>query len=208
VEYSVNGGVWTDAPGPSSSLADGCDPSDATGDWEPLGCGARRSGNACGFPNSKPVFTGPAGGGTSCSDFTTQLDRQRLRPSVPSHRRSERERHDPIPVAIHLGFRRKLRRLYLDDVAVSNVRLPNACASNTCPGQPDGTSVRRRQRCSINDTCPERLVRRHADHRSCRDAKSPRPSRQDLFFWDALPNATRYDVVRGRWARCRLGRRR
>ena len=42
---------------------------------------------------------------------------------------------------------------YLDDVAVTNVRLPNACVPNTCPGQANGTGCDDGDACTINDAC-------------------------------------------------------
>jgi len=38
VEYSRNGGAWTDVPAPSNSTGAGCSASDSTTNWETLSC--------------------------------------------------------------------------------------------------------------------------------------------------------------------------
>jgi hypothetical protein len=197
VEYSVNNGVWTDAPGPSSSLAEGCDPADATGDWEPLNCVQRESGSACGFPNTKPVFTGPVGGGSSCSDFTTS-------PTVSEY---AHRCHHIVGLNVNDTIRFRWRftsdsagnyaGLYLDDVAVSNVKAPNACVSNTCPGQPDGASCDDGNPCSINDTCAGSTCTGTPITAPAETQNLRFQADKTSLFWDALTNATRYDVIRG-----------
>ena len=193
VEYSVNGGDWTDSPAPSSNPADGCDPSDDTTGWEPVTC---TQGNACGFPAAKSVFTGPFGGGSSCGDFATS-------PTVTAyahrcHRIAGLNANDAIrfrwrfssdSAAEYAGF-------YLDDVAVGNVRLPNACAPNTCPGQPDGTSCDDGNGCSINDACAGN---------ACAGTPITAAETQNLrvqsdktsYVWDTAQGASAYDVIRG-----------
>ena len=49
IEYSRNGGAWTDVPAPSNSAA-GCTASDVTTDWAPLECTGTPPINACGYP--------------------------------------------------------------------------------------------------------------------------------------------------------------
>jgi hypothetical protein len=142
VEYAVNGGAWTDAPAPSSSPGDGCDPTDATGDWEPLSCQPAPAVNACGYAVPKPVFTGPFGGGTSCSDFTTN-------PVVPTyahrcHRIAGLNAFDTIKFRWRFSSDSAVSDsgFYLDDVAVSNVILPNACVPNTCVDSAETQNIR------------------------------------------------------------------
>jgi len=154
VEYSVNGGAWSDVPAPSNSEASGCSPSDDITGWEPLSCaGSRPLGNACLFPDTKSVFSGPLAGGSSCDDFGTsgivtpyahrchQItglspdDTIRFRWQSSSDASSE-----------YAGF-------YLDDIAVTNIRLPNACAPDTCSGQANGTACTDGNACTTADTC-------------------------------------------------------
>jgi hypothetical protein len=71
VEYSVNGGPWQDVPAPSNNPGNGCAATDDVTGWEALGCTRNPPINACGYPASKLAFTGPLGGGTTCTDFTT-----------------------------------------------------------------------------------------------------------------------------------------
>src|SRR5207247_1147972 len=42
---------------------------------------------------------------------------------------------------------------YLDDVAVTSIRLPNTCTANACSGQADGTSCNDGNACTQTDTC-------------------------------------------------------
>ncbi len=197
VEYSVNGGAWTDIPAPSNSPGQGCDPADATSDWEPLTCQVRDTPNQCGFPDTKAVFTGPYGSGTSCGDFATSPI-----VSAYAHRCHQitglnpydaikfRWRFSSDSAADYSGF-------YLDDVSVGNVRLPNACVPDTCSGQPDGTPCNDGDNCSINDAC--------AGNRCAGTPTVDLSATQFLrvqankttYFWDATPNAQQYDVVRG-----------
>ncbi len=153
VEYSVNGGAWADVPAPSNSAADGCDPADATSDWQPLTCSQGSGGNACGFSTTKPVFTGPYGSGSSCSDFATSAT-----VSAYAHRCHSiaglspgdairfRWRFSSDSAATYAG-------LYLDDIAVTDVQLPNACAPNTCGSQADGSPCNGGVACTTGDAC-------------------------------------------------------
>ncbi len=197
VEYSVNGGAWIDVPAPSNSPADGCDPADDTTGWEPLTCSQGSGANTCGFPDTKNVFTGPYGAGSTCLDFATA-------PSVTSyaHRCHAITGLNP---GDSINFRWRASSdggvdyagFYLDDVAVTNVRLPNVCVPNICPGQPDGAACDDGNNCSINDACASgtcagtpifvpgetQNVRVQADKQS--------------YIWDPMPNSPQYDVIRG-----------
>jgi hypothetical protein len=196
VEYSVNGGAWNDVPAPSNSPVDGCDPADATSDWEPLSCQTRDAPNQCGFPDTKAVFTGP-GSGTSCGDFVTSpivgayAHRcHRITGLNPSDAIKFRWRFSSDSAADYSGF-------YLDDVSVGDVRLPNACVPNTCAGQPDGTSCDDGNSCSINDACAGTacagtLIVDPAETQYIRVQAD-----KTTYVWDATPDAQRYDVVRG-----------
>ncbi len=59
IEYSLNGGAWTDVPAPSNSTTDGCMVTDVTLDYQALGCTGAPPINACGYPATKLVITGP-----------------------------------------------------------------------------------------------------------------------------------------------------
>jgi hypothetical protein len=42
---------------------------------------------------------------------------------------------------------------YLDDIAITNVRLPNACTPDICPGQVDGTGCNDGNACTSGEVC-------------------------------------------------------
>lgn len=153
VEYSVNGGAWTEVPAPSASAIDGCGPTDDTTGWEPLTCSQGATGNACGYPSTQPVFTGPFGSGSSCSDFATSATVtayahrcHALTGLNPGDTIRFRWRFSSDSAANYAGF-------YLDDVAVTNVRLQNACAPNACSAQPDGSPCNGGVACTTGDAC-------------------------------------------------------
>ncbi len=138
IEYSRNGGPWTDMPAPSNSTADGCMSTDVTSDYETLAC-TRPSAtepviNACGYPVTKPVITGPrtppAPAPLDCTVSTTagitSYGRRchRLTGLTPGDTIQFRWRFTSDPATEFRGF-------YLDDIAVTNVRVPNVC---TTPG--------------------------------------------------------------------------
>jgi hypothetical protein len=139
IEYSRNGGAWTDVPAPSNATADGCMASDVTGDYATLEC-TRPSAtqpviNACGYPVTKMVITGPSV--TPVGDCTTYMTGEitnygrrchRLTGLTPGDRVQFRWRFTSDPGAEFKGF-------YLDDIAVTNLRLPEACATGL-PGVP------------------------------------------------------------------------
>ena len=150
VEYSVNGGAWNDVPPPSNSAASGCAASDDTTGWEPLSC---TQGNGCGYDVGKSVFSGPLAGGFTCNDFSTSATvspyAHRCHPITglsPDDSIRFRWRFSSDAGAEFAGF-------YLDDIAVTNVRLPNVCAPNTCAGQPNGTSCTDGDICTTGDAC-------------------------------------------------------
>ena len=136
VEYSKNGGAFTDVPAPSNSVAAGCSASDDATGWETLSCTQAPPINACGYETTKNAFNGPFGGGTTCTDFATSGTvtpyAHRCHPITglaPGDTIQFRWRFSSDPGAEFAGF-------YLDDLAVTNIRLPNACVPDTCGGQP------------------------------------------------------------------------
>ena len=152
VEYSVNGGPWLDAPAPSNQPSDGCDPADFVGDWEQITCTQAPPINACGYPTTKSVINGPFGGGTTCNDFGTggvtgYAHRcHRINGLNAGDAVRFRWRFSSDPGAEFSGF-------YLDDVAVTNVQLPNACVPDTCASQSNGTGCDDGNACTTGETC-------------------------------------------------------
>jgi hypothetical protein len=130
LEYSRNGGAWVDLPAPSNSTADGCMSSDATGDYAPLECTDDPPINACAYPATKPVITGP--GTLPVNDCTappgniTNYARRchRITGLTAGDTIQFRWRFTSDPATGYRGF-------YLDDIAVTNIRLPNACVAGT-----------------------------------------------------------------------------
>ena len=134
IEYSRNGGPWTDVPAPSSSTTDGCMISDITSDYAALDCTGSPPINACGYPAAKAVITGPAApGGVDCNTWTTDALTNYgrrchlLAGLTPGDTIQFRWRFTSDPGAEFKGF-------YLDDIGVTNIRLPNACTPT--PGAP------------------------------------------------------------------------
>jgi hypothetical protein len=169
VEYAVNGGAWTDVPAPSNSPAAGCGASDDTTGWEPMSCTSFPPVNACGYPDTKNAFTGPFGGGTSCGNFATSATVtpyahrcHQVTGLTPDDTIQFRWRFSSDSAVEHAGF-------YLDDVAVTQVRLPNSCASDDCPGQPDGTPCEDGNACTTGDTCAGGVCGSGAGAQSCDD---------------------------------------
>ncbi|HEX8078360.1 MAG TPA: dockerin type I repeat-containing protein, partial [Chthoniobacterales bacterium] len=145
IEYSRNGGPWTDVPAPSNATADGCLASDITADYATLQCSQPTAGepvlNACGYPVTKPVITGPNNPplppGTSLPDCTAYMTGEITNYGRRCHRVTGLTAGDTIqfrwrftsdPGAEFKGF-------YLDDIGVTNVRLPNDCTT-AVPGLP------------------------------------------------------------------------
>ena len=153
VEYQVNGLDWNDVPTPSNSTALGCATTDILTGWEALSCTGTTPANACGYPATKVAYTGPLGTGTSCTNWATSATVtayahrcHQITGLTPGDTIKFRWRFSSDPGADYGGF-------YLDDIAVTNIRLPNSCSSNPCLGQPDGTSCNDGNACTQSDTC-------------------------------------------------------
>lgn len=128
-------------PPPSSSTTDGCMVSDITADYAPLECTGAPPINACGYPASKAVITGPAAvGGVDCTTFTTAaltaFGRRchLLTGLTPGDTIKFRWRFTSDPGSEFKGF-------YLDDIAVTNIRLPNSCTGVQAPAALSAESV-------------------------------------------------------------------
>ncbi len=137
IEYSRNGGAWTDVPAPSNATANGCASTDSTADYATLECTQPTAGepvvNACGYPVTKMVITGPnnvpAGNCTTymTGDITNYARRCHLITGLAVGDTIQfRWRFTSDPGSEFKGF-------YLDDVAVSNIKLPNSCAAAPAP---------------------------------------------------------------------------
>jgi hypothetical protein len=139
IEYSRNGGPWIDVPAPSNATGDGCMASDTTSDYAALECTRPNANqpvvNACGYPVTKMVITGPSV--TPVGECTTYMTAALTGYARRCHRVTGLAVGDTIqfrwrftsdPGAEFKGF-------YLDDIAVSNVRLREACTTAT-PGIP------------------------------------------------------------------------
>jgi hypothetical protein len=197
VEYSVNGGLWAEMPAPSNSPAAGCAPSDDTTGWEPLTC-APLSANACGYSEARNVFSGPVTGGAVCNDFTTSgavspyAHRCHLLDGLnPDDTVRFRWRFASDGGVEFAGF-------YLDDIAVTNVRLPNACVPDTCSGQSDGTPCADGDACTAGDVCGSGVCSAGAPVTAPAETSDVSVAAdKTTYSWLAAANATRYDVVRG-----------
>jgi hypothetical protein len=153
VEFQKNGGAWTDIAAPSNSVAAGCLATDTTTNWETFSCTGSPAANACGYITTKNAYNGPLGSGTACASWVTSA-------TVPAyaHRCHQvtgltagdtikfRWRFSSDSAADYAGF-------YLDDIAVTNTRLPNTCTTDTCFGQADGTACNDGRACTQTDTC-------------------------------------------------------
>jgi hypothetical protein len=133
LEYSRNGGPWTDLPAPSNATADGCMTTDVTGDYATLECTDDPPINACGFPSTKPVITGPSL--LPAGDCTTYMTDALTAYGRRCHRLTGLTSGDTIkfrwtftsdPATAYKGF-------YLDDIAVTNILLPNSCTPGAAP---------------------------------------------------------------------------
>jgi hypothetical protein len=196
VEYAVNGGDWTDAGAPSNSPSSGCAATDDTTGWDAIQCTQSPPINACGYPTTTNAFNGPLGSGTTCTDWATSGTvtpyAHRCHAIADLHAGDTiqiRWRFASDPGAQFAGF-------YLDDVAVSNVVLPNSCTTDTCAGQPDATACNDGSACTLGDAC---------SGGSCSGAPVPPPaevagvslsgSSGTVLTWTALPGAVVYDVA-------------
>jgi hypothetical protein len=133
LEFSRNGGAWTALPAPSNATADGCLSSDVTGDYAPLECTSDPPINACAIPATQPVITGPnnvpAGNCTTymtgaLTDYARRC--HRLTGLTAGDTIQFRWRFTSDPATAFKGF-------YLDDIAVTNIRLPNSCVPGAAP---------------------------------------------------------------------------
>jgi hypothetical protein len=197
VEYSVNGGAWTEVPAPSNSPAAGCAVSDETTGWEPLSC-TQSVDNACGYPGTQHAFSGPLAGGSSCDDFATSTT-----VGPYAHRCHEITGLNPDDT---IGFRwqfssdegSEFAGFYLDDIAVTNVRLPNACVPNTCLGQVDGTGCNDGNACTSGDVCGGGVCISGSPIAAPAETDSLGVAADKITYdWSAVASATRYDAVRG-----------
>jgi len=195
VEYAVNGGAWADVPPPTNSAALGCAATDDTTGWETLSCTQAPPVNACGYSSTKNAFNGPFGGGTSCTDWATSgLTGYAHRCHAisglnPGDSVQFRWRFASDPGAEFAGF-------YLDDITVTNVTVPTACAPDTCAGQPDATACSDGLSCTTGDACLGG---------ACQAGSSPPPPAEvadvqldgaagTSLSWAALPGGVVYDV--------------
>ena len=198
VEYAVNGGAWTDVPAPSNSVAEGCAASDDTTGWEALSCTSAPPANACGYPDTKNVFSGPLAGGTSCNDWVTSAAASpyahrchQITGLNPNDTIKFRWRFSSDAGSEFAGF-------YLDDVAVTNVRLPNACAPDTCSGQVNGTACDDGNACTGGDVCGGGACTSGSTINTPPETASVSAAADKATYsWSAAASATRYDVVRG-----------
>jgi uncharacterized repeat protein (TIGR01451 family) len=132
IEYSRNGGPWTDMTAPSNLPTDGCLVTDVTTDYATLGCTGAPPANACGYSSTKSVITGPVGSGTSCTNWVTgsltaYARRCHLLTGLnPGDTVQFRWRFTSDSAAEFAGF-------YLDDIAVTNILLPDSCTTYTPP---------------------------------------------------------------------------
>jgi hypothetical protein len=132
VEFSRNGGPWTTVPVPNNLPASGCQTTDVITDWQTLSCTGAPPANACGDPATTQVITGPIGGGAGCPTWTTgaltAYGRRchLLTGFTVGDTVKFRWRFISDPASEFAGF-------YLDDIAVTNVRVPNACTGVPLP---------------------------------------------------------------------------
>ncbi len=209
VEYSTNGGSWVDVPAPSNSIADGCAATDATSDWGTLSCTGGTPANACGYPSSKSVYTGPRGSGTSCADWVTSASVtsyahrcHRIAGLTPGDTLRFRWRFTSDPAAQYAGF-------YLDDVAVTNVLLPNGCSPNPCGGLVDGTPCDDGNPCTQTDTCQAAVCAGGNPVLPPADVDAgvlvDRSGGDAVLSWTLAAGATASDVLRGDLAALPVG---
>jgi hypothetical protein len=156
------------------------------------------SANACGYSEARNVFSGPVTGGAVCNDFTTSgavspyAHRCHLLDGLtPDDTVRFRWRFASDGGVEFAGF-------YLDDIAVTNVRLPNACVPDTCSGQSDGTPCADGDACTAGDVCGSGVCSAGAPVTAPAETSDVSvASDKTTYSWSAAANATRYDVVRG-----------
>jgi len=184
-------------PAPSDSPASGCDAADETTGWEALSCAQDPTVNTCNYADTKTAFSGPLASGTSCGDFATSGSvtpyAHRCHPITgltPNDTIKFRWRFASDLVSEFAGF-------YLDDVAVTDVKVPNACAPNTCAGQVNGTACSDGNSCTVGDVCGGGLCTSGSSTAPAETQSVNAAADKTTFSWAAAPSATRYDAVRG-----------
>ncbi|HUD71016.1 MAG TPA: hypothetical protein VMQ62_03550, partial [Dongiaceae bacterium] len=152
-EYQVNAGGWLPINAPSNLPGEGCAATDDITGWESFSCTGAPPANACGYDVLDNAFNGPLAGGTACASWATSTSvtayAHRCHPIpglLPGDTVQFRWRSSSDPAAEFAGF-------YLDDVAVTNVRLPNACTPDLCAGQPNGTGCSDGNACTSGEVC-------------------------------------------------------
>jgi hypothetical protein len=195
IAYSVNGGPWTEVPAPSNSPAEGCDAADDTTGWDTLTC-STFTGETCGLPESEHVITGPVPPDDTCS--TRSLASPAANPyGHRCHAITGLTPNDSIQFRWSSTADRlyEFAGFYLDDIAVTNVRLPRACAPNTCAGQANGTACDDGDACTIDDACSSGSC---AGSATLTETQHVRVQADKIsFVWDPQPGATAYAAVRG-----------
>ncbi len=140
VEYSRNGGAWTIMTTPSNLPADGCEVTDVVTDWAAISCTGAPPANACGDAATVPMINGPIASGTSCSNWVTgaltAYGRRchTLTGLVSGDTIKFRWRFTSDSAAEFAGF-------YLDDIAVTNILLPNPCTGVQAPAAVSAQSI-------------------------------------------------------------------
>ncbi len=140
VEYSRNGGAWTLMTAPINLPLDGCEVTDVITDWAPITCTGAPPANACGDSAVTPMVNGPVGTGTSCTNWTTGAltaygRRCHLLTGLTTGDTVKfRWRFTSDPAAEFAGF-------YLDDIAVTNILLPNTCDTVSAPAMQGAESL-------------------------------------------------------------------
>jgi hypothetical protein len=181
VEYSVSRGAWTEMPAPNNSPALGCDPSDDTTGWEPLTC-APLSANACGYPETQNVFSGPVAGGAVCNDFATSAT-----VSPYAHRCHQIAGLNPDDTI-------QFRWRFASD---GGVEFANACVPDTCSGQSDGTPCADGDACTAGDVCGNGVCSSGTVTVPAETSDVSVAADKTTYTWSAVAGATTYDVVRG-----------
>ena len=161
-----------------------------------MSCVSQPTIGACGYPAEKTAFNGPLVNGDDCINFVTG-------PTTPYAHRCHQITGVSPDDTIRFRWRSSSDRsanyagFYLDDVAVTNVRLPNSCTPDTCAGQSNGTACDDGNGCTSPDACAGG---------ACAGTPTPPPPEalnvrvqadKTTYFWDPLPGASRYDVIRG-----------
>lgn len=140
VEYSRNGGAWTAMTLPNNLPVTGCETTDVITDYEPISCTGAPPANACGDAATTPMINGPVASGVSCANWVTgaltQYGRRchQLTGLAVGDTVKFRWRFTSDPAAEFIGF-------YLDDIAVTNILLPNSCDTVQAPAVLSAESV-------------------------------------------------------------------